>query len=444
MDATSKPVVHIVHAVDTEGPLDENLEATFTRLEQIYGVKVAPTPDNLSIIQEGRGKRFGLSDHAAESARTTFSRENLAYNRTWGEIDSVMEDFFSPKFRGRVRDSRGEPWKATWFCMDHGDLDSNPRNKQLGYGEIHQYYSNLIARYGVKDEIQFHFHPMSVGGNALSAATSYNNNSPQFVLELAKRILKFEWFPSCYRPGFHSIRPDSNLFIEQWFPFDYSNQSYDDDENQPDLARGRFGDWRNATRSWAGYRPSVRNYQLPGELNRVIFRCLNAGTRHRLLRKSHIIEAFSEARVNGVSVLAFTDHDWRDIRLDVDNFLRELSEVAGSFKDVDFHFSGAEEAGIAARGNPKEKPELHISIEGNQALIRLLKGSIHGGQPFLAVEMIDGTVIHDNLDLINSDEGWSYTFDASTLSLEAVAKIAVGASSSGGSTAIVKKKGIHF
>lgn len=444
MKTSPKPVVHVVHAVDTEGPLDESIDATFMRLEQIYGLQIEPTVDNLLIVQEGRGQIFGMTDFQAESAQLTFSRVNLAYNRTWDEINSVMKDFFSSRFRGKFLDSRGESWVSSWFCMDHGHIDPNPRGKQLGYGEIHHYYSNLISSYGVKDEIQFHFHPLAVNGNTLSAATSYNNNAPQFVLELAKRLLRFEWFPSCYRPGFHSIRPDSNLFIEQWFPFDYSNQSYDEEGNQPDLAGGRFGDWRFATRSWAGYRPSVRNYQLPGELNRVVFRCLNLGTRHRLLQKSHIVEAFAEAREKGVSILAFTDHDWRDIRQDVENFWVELSDVAGSFRDVDFHFSGAEEAAIAVGGDTNERPELELSIEGNQASISLLKGSIHGGQPFLAIETIDGTVFHDNLDLTDSAEGWTYTFDEATVSLEVVAKIAVGASSSGGSVAIVKKRGSHF
>ena len=78
---------------------------------------------------------------------------------------------------------------------------------------------------------------------ARSCATSCLH-SPHLVGILARKLLERSWFPSVYRPGFHTIRPDSHWFLEQWFPFDYSNQSTDEDIDQPDLADGRFGDWR--------------------------------------------------------------------------------------------------------------------------------------------------------------------------------------------------------
>lgn len=33
------------------------------------------------------------------------------------------------------------------------------------------------------------------------------------------------WFPLVNRAGMHNERPDSNWFLEQWIPFDASNQS---------------------------------------------------------------------------------------------------------------------------------------------------------------------------------------------------------------------------
>jgi hypothetical protein len=46
-----QPIVYIVHCVDAEGPLNETLEATFERLEYIFGIKLDPTYDNLALIQ---------------------------------------------------------------------------------------------------------------------------------------------------------------------------------------------------------------------------------------------------------------------------------------------------------------------------------------------------------------------------------------------------------
>ena len=35
-----KPILHIVHCIDTEGPLDEDIYATFERLNYIFGIKL--------------------------------------------------------------------------------------------------------------------------------------------------------------------------------------------------------------------------------------------------------------------------------------------------------------------------------------------------------------------------------------------------------------------
>jgi len=35
--------VFIVHCIDTEGPLDETLQATFTRIYEIFGIKFEPS-----------------------------------------------------------------------------------------------------------------------------------------------------------------------------------------------------------------------------------------------------------------------------------------------------------------------------------------------------------------------------------------------------------------
>lgn len=437
MDQRDQPTVYIVHAVDTEGPLDENLGATFQRLREIYGYEIPRSDENLRLIQAGDGVSLGMSSEDAKSAAITFSEVNLSYNRSWRDIDEMNEEVFGNKFRNAVLDSNGQPWKISWFCMDHGNLETNPRNKQLGFGEVHDYYRRLINQFDSGDEIQFHFHPSAVNKNPLSAATSYNNNSQHFVQELARRLLRFGWFPSCFRPGFHSIRPDSNLFVEQWFPFDYSNQSYSSQTGQPDLDGGRFGDWARASRSWTGYRPAVHDYQSTGELHRTIFRCLNVGTRHRLLSRAHIVEAFREAGEKGFSVLAFTNHDWRDIRPDISWVRSTVASVSQEFKDVKFLYSGAEQAGVATVGDFTKKPNLNLGVSDSRAMVELVGGDIHGGQPFFGFETVAGEVFHDNLDVVEPGFAWAYRFDSATFGLDQIVKIGVGAASVGGTSARV-------
>lgn len=49
----AKNILYVVHCIDTEGPLNETLDATFERLWSIFGVKLAPTKDNLMRLQRG-------------------------------------------------------------------------------------------------------------------------------------------------------------------------------------------------------------------------------------------------------------------------------------------------------------------------------------------------------------------------------------------------------
>ncbi len=105
----------------------------------------------------------------------------------------------------------------------------------------------------------------------------------------SRKILDLKWFPSVFRPGFHSIRPDSHWFLEQFIPFDISNQRTRVKENsQKDLSSGRFGDWRRAPLTWECYHPDHDDYQKKGKCRRWTARCLNIGTRTRLLTEDRL------------------------------------------------------------------------------------------------------------------------------------------------------------
>ena len=46
-------ILHVVHCVDTEGPLNETLEATFERLKHIYHIDLEPSEGTLKKLQNG-------------------------------------------------------------------------------------------------------------------------------------------------------------------------------------------------------------------------------------------------------------------------------------------------------------------------------------------------------------------------------------------------------
>ncbi len=419
------PTLHVVHCVDTEGPLDEDIDGTFQRLEDSFGVRLDPTPENLEEIQTGR---FSTGNHEIDRhMRLMCAPELLKYNRTWDDIDEMNRELFSDEFRLADRDDFGNGWKISWFCMDHVNYASNPRKKALGFGAIHNYYADLTRRYpDYGDELQFHHHPKSISGNPLAAATSYTNSMSEIVESLARRIIDNGWFPSAYRPGFHAERSDCNLFLEQWIPFDYGNQSHEQFGAQPDEQHGRFGDWAGAPTTWRGYHPDIHDYKIQGDCRRTIFRCLNVGTRLRLLEPNHVTEAFVEARESGNAILAFADHDFRDIRKDVQAVRMFLERVRAQYPDVNVRYSGADEAANDLVGNTQISPCFDLSLDNNRLIIRATAGLVFGAQPFFAIKLINGTYIHDNLDNVVKDEIWSYAFDEQTIRLSDVDAVGLG------------------
>jgi hypothetical protein len=150
-----------------------------------------------------------------------------------------------------------------------------------------------------------------------------------------------------------------------------------------------------------------------------------------------VLEAFQEARERGFSVLAFTNHDWRDIRPDISWVRSTVASVASDFEDVKFLYSGAEQAGVATVGNQRVKPNLSLGVTGGAAVINLDGGEIHGGQPFFAFQTASGQVFHDNLYVVKPGLVWTYRFDSATFSIDEISKIGVGAASRGGTSAKV-------
>lgn len=427
--------VLVVHCVDTEGPLDESIEATFERLEEIFGVSVSPSQHNLRLMQEKRAS-FIPNEHVEAVARA-FSEPLLDYKRDWDALEFALDHFFSPEYRSNFLDSYGNPWVSSWFVMSHESYSQNPRRKAIGSGVVHEKYRDKLLQHpSLGDEIQLHFHPSSVGGNPIGAATSYVNSLPRLVEDLALRLIRFEWFPSTFRPGFHSLRPDSHLWLEQWFPFDFGNQSHDATEDQPDLASGRFGDWRRAPRTWQGYKPSLNDYQSPGDLNRTIFRCLNLGTRLRELRQDHVDEAFQEADEFGSAVLAFTNHDFRNMEPDVEKMNDFLKVAQNRFPGVNFRFASASKAAQLHLGMSTKEPDLSIGMLKNVLNISVRMEELHSHQPFLGIETLEGRFIHDNLDRGLDPNSFSYTFDSQTIPLSRVKAIGVAVVGSNGRSAV--------
>ena len=424
----NRNVVYIVHCVDTEGPLREPIEETFVRINQIFGLNIEPSIENLKKIQQG-AIDFG---NATAALTKLVDPKLISFNESWDDIGRMLKTICSLRFRREHGDSSGSGWLYNWFCLDHVGYDYNPRGRCLGHHKVYDYYlMNCSGQSNVRDRVYFHYHPLPYNRMAHSCATNYLNDNHLFEI-LARKVIDRQWFPAVFRPGFHTIRPDSHWFLEQWIPFDYSNQATEAETDQPDLGDGRFGDWRQAPRRWGGYHPSHDDYQAEGDCRRLIFRCLNMRARLRELSQSDVDDAFQQASLSGKAVLAFTNHDFRDMASEISSVYQKIKKSALRWPDVEFrHCNALEAARCYLDGGSPEPLGLELVIREKSAGDAELNVTTHsrlfGPQPFLAIKTVEGSYYYDNFDLGSQPNSWKYTFDWQTFTLKRLEKVGVAA-----------------
>ena len=431
--------LYIVHCVDTEGPLYESLEETFIRLNDIYGIDLEPTNDNLLKIQN-QEIDFGGKEVSVAKA---FNKHLINYNDNWKKIDSMLANIMSYDYRNKFLDSLGNGIIYNWHCLDHVGYETNIRKKEIGYGKIFNHYRQKIKEHDSPDKIYWHFHPAAYSKAGHLSSTSYDNSYYKLHQILSRRVIDCKWFPVVNRAGFHAIRQDSSFFLEQWIPFDYSNQSLLASSNEK-ITRVGYGIWNRAPKEWIPYHPSYTDYQLPGNMNRLTTKCLNIGTRESLLDDREIEFAFHNAQEYGSAILSFTNHDFRDMSIDIDNIYNRIHSISSKYKDVEIINSDAKHAMQKVLFNDieivKNKIELKSKVvleNGFQKLIVWVEsGRVFGSQPYLAIKTTSGEYYHDNLYERKVDFSWEYVFDSSSIEIESIDKIGIASNDKFGNQSI--------
>ena len=432
----TEKIVHVVHCIDTEGPLYESLPETFKRLKELFDIDLVPSMENIEKIQKGLLDLNGLEEEVSH----VFNPKLINYNDTWDKIDDMLQNIMSEDFRSQFPDSFGGGWIYNWHCVDFVGYSENPRRRDMGYHQIFDHYKFLIENNesNKNDGLHFHYHPMAFSKKAHYCATHYFATGNRIFEILARDVIDRHWFPAVNRPGFHVTRPDSHWFMEQFIPFDYSNQRMDEDDlGQKDLANGRYGDWRRAPKSWQPYHPSNDDYQVPGDCRRWIARCLNLGARYRSIGQKEVDQAFSEAEAGSSVILAFTNHDFRDMKPDIEIMREMLFEAQKSFPNIKFKYCEGKEAFRQALNLKESTPcNISLSFKGNVLKIESDKKTF-GPQPFFAIKTQSGEYFHDNLDFQQPFRSWTYTFDEATFELSALANIGVASCDDTGNVTIV-------
>ncbi len=97
----------------------------------------------------------------------------------------------------------------------------------------------LDSNNDTNDLLQWHYHALSLTNDANRAGSTYLNSSHIYDI-LSRGIIDKLWFPTVFRAGHNTIRPDSHWFLEQWIPFDYSNARIKQGFNHNSLSRERY------------------------------------------------------------------------------------------------------------------------------------------------------------------------------------------------------------
>lgn len=422
--------VYVVHCIDTEGPLYESPEVPFNQIKSVLGIDIEASEKNLIKLQNGLLDLNGQE----KAVKDLIDVHKMAINIDWDMLRKSLETITTDEFRNQLKDSNGHGWVYSWFCMDHvGFTGENPRRRDAGYHHIFDKYMEMVKKQDKGDIVQFHHHPVSHSGNYHECGTAFWGRSTLNDI-LTRRIIDRSWFPTAFRPGFHTERPDSHWFLEQWIPFDYGNQAIKENEtNQLDMMNGRFGDWRKAPIEWRPYHPSHDDYQKKGNCHRWITRCLNMYARIREISQEDVLEAFKTAQKNGKAILAFTDHDYKDMKYDIERIRHFLKKAIVEYPKVKFEYTDAITAMRKCCNIPSKDLEMNCKIDyDNKIRLQVLtKEKIFDPQPYLALKTFDNDYIWDNFDF-EGENVWSYTFDCHSIEYSRIEKIGVAANNSFG------------
>ena len=289
------------------------------------------------------------------------------------------------------------------------------------------------------DLIQWHYHSLSITNDAHRCGSAYLNSDHIYSI-LARKIIDRSWFPSVYRAGHNTERPDSNFFLEQWIPFDFSNASSSNMADHQDISSARYGDWRKASTDWIPYHPSHDNYQIKGDCKRYIARCLSVNDRGYSIQYEDVLRAFKDAEKYNSSILSVTNHDFRDMQSDIEKMMVFIKKASHEVTGITFQYANAIDAMRKVCLIDKvEKIGLNCVLKKYKNHTRLdvfVKNDIFGLQPYLAIKTLGGNYYWQNFDF-EDDEHWSYSFDSNNLLIEEVAEIGVAANSSAGLTEVI-------
>lgn len=156
--------------------------------------------------------------------------------------------------------------------------------------------------------------------------------------------------------------------------------------------------------------------------------------RLREITQQDVDEAFALAEKEGKAILAFTDHDYKDMEFDVNRVRAFIKKASTNFPNVRFEYANAINAYRKYLNLEAVESGLECELKDygdRKRLLTYTQKGIFGAQPYLALKLKDGRYIWDNFDFYDN-RVWSYTFDNDSIPAQEVEKIDIAANNENG------------
>jgi len=354
------------------------------------------------------GKLYIVLNIDTEGPATDPGHPDLLSN--WAQIDMFLAKIFDSNYRKKVIDSYGRGVVFSWFMLSWTGFKTNPIKRDFGYHKVYDHYmlewGNRIKKYG--DGVYWHYHhPHSNGiGNAWSREW---NSSNEYHNILNRFVIDRRYFPSVFRAGGTIETNEVSDWLEQWIPFDYSSRSNGIDWKKSDSSGHSLRDicdWSKAPKDWSWYHPSKHDYQMPGDMKRIIFRSIDLMTGVYTLQLSDITDAFERAKNGYNTIFSVFEHDYRDRAGQIyDKLLSPLEKVSRNYPSVKWQFANALEAAQSVMGLKKSQGplfDLYLDDMRNLFIIKSDK-RLFGKQPYVVFKYED-TGEYERIDTEEIDE----------------------------------------
>lgn len=437
MSYKEKGTIYVTHCMDVEGPMNETLEATWERLQEEDGFDMSTieiNKENLNKLQDKTLNIPNCSKEKKEYLSKKYSKKNLSYYKTWEEIDQHFLKITSPDFRATYQDPQGNPYLLNMYIYDHYGFSNNPRFHAEGIHEIYDHYHQLfLSNNQFNDGIYWHYHHPPSSGDALEWNTNWFQNGIYEEI-LARRIIERNWFTSTFRAGGHIERNDLSFWLEMFMPFDFSSRTLKQKEGRD--RPGGANDWRGAPLTWGRFHPDWYDYRKSGTMKRNIFRCLDLSTWMLAIEQEDVDDAFLQADKGESTILAYYNHDYRDMEDDIKRIHNMIEISSKQYKDVKWMYTNSLEAARKICGYNDQNdtvPNFTYRLENNKVYI-YSDIELFGPEPFLAIQEND-RFFRDNTTKEGPRE-WCYSFRK----LKDVKAFGIAGNSPGGKTGVVVHK----